>query len=180
MKLRSLIAFVILVAPPCFAQTTSLAKPTIKLGKTLIYIGMPQEKAMAALASDGFVLDKVSLDSKRQAMYFVSHFGSDGKKTVEGSLSFIDGKVFDASQEWHLDDDSGGTFARELFLLTQKLISEDRTSCTLETTSTVLDTEDAKNITIQCVGKAIQVDLTEYHGKNVGSSASLRETIRKN
>jgi hypothetical protein len=175
-ELMKLLTLLLLVAVPCLGQI----QPTIELGKTSIYIGMPQDTATAALASDGLILNKLGTTSPSGAMYRVSRIGADGTKKDEGTIGFENGAVAFASQIWNETYNTDRTFARALFLLVEKVKQENEKSCTLMTFSAE-DTEkdlDYKHITIQCGEKGIDVDLFESHNKDVGSTVSLNEAIR--
>jgi hypothetical protein len=186
MNFPALGVLVLLLTLPCAAQaqaTTSVSvqtKAIVEIGSTSVYIGMPQDKVLAALASDGLVLTKAVPTGPGQIIYGVSRIGADGTKKDEGVVTFENGAVANAARIWSEVYNTDGTFARALFQLVKKVKRESQQSCTLAAFGGDLDTDkEWKHITVQCGDKAIDVDLFESHEKDVGSTISLNESIRK-
>src|ERR1700674_4100905 len=84
MKLSSAALAFILFTIPCLAQQNAA---TIELGRASIRIGMPQDKAISALAAEGFILKKMG------TQYIVGRIGRTGQTSREGRVSFVGGGV---------------------------------------------------------------------------------------
>jgi hypothetical protein len=172
MKLSSAALAFILFTIPCLAQQNAA---TIELGRASIRIGMPQDKAISALAAEGFILKKMG------TQYIVGRIGRTGQTSPEGMVSFASGVVSEAHRDWSPKDDTEGEFVRTLYVLIQKLEREGRTLCKLNTSSATVDAEkDWKQISLQCGEKSIHVDLTEYHDKDARVGVSIKESLNRN
>ena len=79
-KLSSAALAFILFTIPCLAQQNAA---TIELGRASIRIGMPQDKAISALAAEGFILKKMG------TQYIVGRIGRTGQTSREGRVSFV-------------------------------------------------------------------------------------------